>query len=108
MTQTSPTPETGAVTVLVAAFVLLTSLLLVRIAGLGSGAASRARAQTAADAAALAGVVDGRTGADELASVNGGVVMDWRDEGEQVQVTVRVDDAVALARAERTSTPPFG
>lgn len=100
--------ESGAVTVLIAVFVLLTALLVLRVAGLGGAAASRARAQTAADAAALAGVVDGREGADALAIVNGGEVVGWRDDGDEVQVTVRLDDAIAVARAERRSTPPFG
>ena len=102
------THEGDAVTVLVAAAILFASLLVLRVAAIGSAAAGRARAQTAADAAALAGVVGGRDDAETLANENGGVLTSWTDDGDEVQVSVRVDDAVAVARAERVSTPPFG
>ena len=100
--------ERAAVTILVAVFMLLAALLMVRVVELGAAAASRARAQTAADAAALAGVVEGREGADEIARRNGATLVAWVEEADQVQVTVRVDDAEATARAERIDTPPFG
>ena len=100
--------ERAAVTILDAVFMLLAALLMVRVVELGAAAASRARAQTAADAAALAGVVEGREGADEIARRNGATLVAWVEEADQVQVTVRVDDAEATARAERIDTPPFG
>ena len=102
------TNERGAVTVLVAACMVVTALVLLRVVRLGTAAASRAKAQSAADAAALAGVVEGRNGAAELASVNGGVLTDWVDNEDEVQVVVTVDDAQATARARREETPPFG
>ena len=101
-------PEGGAVAVLMAAAILVAALLVLRVATLGSAAAGRARAQTAADAAALAGVVGGRDDAETLANENGGVLISWSDDGDEVQVSVGVDDAVAVARAERVNTPPFG
>lgn len=107
-TSTDRRHEGGAITVLLAAAILAASLLLLRITALGSAAASRARAQTAADAAALAGVVGGRDEADALADANGGVLISWTDDGDEVQVSVQVDGALAVARAERVSTPPFG
>ncbi len=100
--------EHGAVTVLLAACMVVTALLVLRVVRLGTAAGSRARAQTAADAAALAGVVEGRDGAAELAGLNGGVLTGWVDNDDEVQVIVTVDDAQATARARREETPPFG
>lgn len=59
----------------------------------------RQRARTAADAAALAGVTDGRSGAADLARVNGGVLVGWSESGDEVRVVVRVGDRTATARA---------
>jgi hypothetical protein len=59
----------------------------------------RQRAQNAADAAALAGVVGGRDASVRLAASNGGVVVAWYRSGAEVTVTVRVDDQIAEARA---------
>ena len=62
----------------------------------------RAMAQTAADAAALASVVDpgdGRRRAGEMAAANGAVLESFRQLGPSVEVTVRVGRARAIARA---------
>ncbi len=59
----------------------------------------RQRARTAADAAALAGVADGRSAASELARANGGVLVAWSESNDVVTVTVRVGDRTAVARA---------
>lgn len=59
----------------------------------------RQRARTAADAAALAGVADGRGAAVELARANGGVLVAWSESNDVVTVTVRVGDRAATARA---------
>jgi hypothetical protein len=84
--------------------VLALGLGLVLVAALVLGAVGRAtgeraRAQTAADAAALAGVVEGRDGAAELARANGAELVDLRVEGGETVVVVRVGRAVATARA---------
>jgi hypothetical protein len=80
-----------ALAVTVAGAMLLASL--VRATG------DRARAQTAADAAALAGVVEGPGAAGELATANGGELLEFRQEGDEAVVRVRVGRAVAEARA---------
>lgn len=59
----------------------------------------RARAQTAADAAALAGAAEGPDRARQLAAANGAEMLSWRAEGEGVEVVVRVGNAQATARA---------
>lgn len=83
---------------LVALALALISVALV--ARFGSAAAEAARARTAADAAALAGAAGGRSDAVDLAAVNGGMVVDYVDEGGAVEVVVRVGRSVARARAE--------
>jgi hypothetical protein len=85
---------------------LLALLLLVVVAGgglalvaLGGRADDVARARTAADAAALAGAVDGRAVAEQVASANGARVVAFEQHGGEAQVTVRLADVEATARA---------
>jgi DNA-binding transcriptional regulator YdaS (Cro superfamily) len=59
----------------------------------------RQRALAAADAAALAGVTDGRAGAAALAAANGGVLVSWSVSGHEVAVVVEIDGQRAEARA---------
>lgn len=59
----------------------------------------RQQARSAADAAALAGVGGGSGAASTLASINGGVLVDWSTNRGQVTVRVQVGDQVATARA---------
>ena len=59
----------------------------------------RQRARAAADAAALAGVVDGRDAASVLASANGGVLVSYSESGDEVFVVVEVGGVRARARA---------
>lgn len=94
-------------TILVAATIVIVGYLALQVTRLSVAAADRARAQTAADAAALGGVVDGRDAAVELALANGAALTSFVDEGDRVEVRVTYNDAVATARAERTETPPF-
>lgn len=61
--------------------------------------ADRQRARSAADAAALAGVVDGRRAAATIAARNDGVLVAWHRQGDEVTVTVSVDGRTATARA---------
>lgn len=99
--------EHGAVTVLLAAAIVIVACLVLQVTKLSVAAADRARAQTAADAAALGGVVDGEEAAAELARSNGATLLSFVDEGNQVQVHVGFHGAVATARAERSETSPF-
>jgi Flp pilus assembly protein TadG len=80
----------------VLALVVVLGLGAVRLAGV---VADRARAHSAADAAALAGVVEGREGAERLAASNGGHVTGFERSGAEVEVRVRVGQAEAVARA---------
>lgn len=90
----------SAVLLLVAS-AAITVALLVAIARVGGVAVDRGRAQTAADAAALAGLTGGRAAAIALASANGATLVGWsRDPARhEVIVTVRVGDTSATARA---------
>jgi hypothetical protein len=75
------------------------AVLAVAIARFGAGLHDAARARTAADAAALAGVEGGRSDAAALAAANGGVLESFRREGDDVVVVVQVGRARASARA---------
>ena len=59
----------------------------------------RQRAQSAADAAALAGLDGGASDAAHLASMHGGELVSWSEQGAVVTVRVQVGDQVAVARA---------
>jgi hypothetical protein len=78
----------------------LTAVALV--ARLGVAADDAARARTAADAAALAGAIDGRRTAAEIAAANGGELLEFVRQGSVVEVVVGVNAARARARAETT------
>ena len=83
------------VAISIAALTATTSLL--------ESAHARERAQHAADASALAGVMGGRRAADRIAAANAGVIVAWARHGTggivTVTVTVRVDSTAATARA---------
>jgi hypothetical protein len=84
--------------------VVVTAVGLVVAAALGDvgrAVVDRQRARTAADAAALAGVLGGRGAAVELARRHGGALVGWEvgpGPGE-VTVVVRLGDARVVARA---------
>ena len=75
--------------------------LAAALADVGRLALDRTRAQTAADAAALASLPTGPRLASVIAAEHGGVVVSWtRGPGSyEVTVVVRVGDATATARA---------
>ncbi len=75
--------------------------LLAALVNFGGITQDRARAQTAADAAALASLDAGRAVAVDYAQHHGGVVVSWvSGPGEhEVTVVVRVGDSVSTARA---------
>lgn len=91
--------EGGQVMPLVVAVMVVVGVVMMALTHLGVAAADRARAQTAADAAALAGAADGRPAADELAVANGARLVSYREVGSDVIVTVAVNAARATARA---------
>lgn len=79
--------------------VAMTASVLIAMTPLLTGLVHRQRAQAAADAAALAGVVGGRAAATDLAGANGGVLVEWSDDGDHVTVVVAVGGHRARARA---------
>lgn len=85
------------------ALVVVLALGAVRLAAV---VIDRATAHSAADAAALAGAVEGREGAEQLAEANRGEVTSWQQSGDEVEVTVRVGDAEATARARLEPVTP--
>lgn len=94
--------ERGQTMPLLALLVLLTGGIAVGLVRFGATAAHLASAQTAADAAALAGAAEGRAAADDLAAANGARIDTYAVDGAEVDVRVRVPDGWARARARRT------
>ena len=58
-----------------------------------------ARAESAADAAALAGVTGGQAASGAIAAANGAALVAWSRSGHDVTVTVQVGEQEATARA---------
>lgn len=85
--------------------VCVSAVLLVAVlaaaASMGRTVIDRQRAQTAADAAALASLDGGQNVAVDLATRHGGTVVSWRvgPGSNEVTVVVRVGAATAIARA---------
>jgi uncharacterized membrane protein len=84
----------------VAVFLVVAIALLV-VVGLGHQTDDRARAQSAADAAALAGARDGEGAARSIAAANHAGVESFAIRGGEVEVIVRVGRSTATARARR-------
>jgi len=83
---------------LVLAIVMLMGLLVVR---LGLQVDERTRAQSAADAAALAGATEGEDVAGSVSEANGAVLESFVVRGFEVEVVVRCGNERATARARR-------
>jgi hypothetical protein len=81
--------------------VALAALVIVGLGRIGAVVVARAEAQTAADAAALAGAVHGRPAAEGLAAANGGRLVSWLAAGQEVEVVADVRGERAVARARR-------
>lgn len=93
--------EEGQALPLVAGVLALVLAITVGLVALSGVVGARSRAQTAADAAALAGAADGRDAAERVAGANGGEVEVYAARGAEVEVTVRVGEARATSRARR-------
>ena len=91
--------QRGQVLALLAVVVALAALVVVGLGRLGAVVVARAEAQTAADAAALAGALHGRPAADGLAAANGGRLVSWLAAGPEVEVVAEVRGERARARA---------
>lgn len=95
----SPSVERGQAVPVVLAAVAVLAVFLTALGWFGRSVVDAARARTAADAAALAGVAGGREQAARLATANGGVLVAFEWRGADVLVRVRVGRATAAARA---------
>lgn len=91
--------QRGQVTPLLALVVAVGCVLVMMLMRLGQNATDQARAQTAADAAALAGAIEGEAAADELARANGADLIAFSAGPDDVVVTVAVGRAEGQARA---------
>lgn len=98
--------ERGQALPLLVVVLVLAAAVAVVVADLGSAAVQRARARTAADAAALAGAAEGEAAARSVAADNGAEVVSFAVAGEIVEVVVVLGDARARATAEGRRTTP--
>jgi hypothetical protein len=85
--------------------VALCCVALLALVPVASALDDRARARTAADAAALAGAADGDQTARQIAEANGADLVELERTGDQVVVQVRVGEVEAYARARATRRP---
>ena len=92
-----------AAIVLVVVVCVLFATTAAALSTMGSSLVDRTRAQSAADAVALASLGGGRSIALELAGRHGATVVSWSSfgdgDGRVVAVVVRLGDATAAARA---------
>jgi hypothetical protein len=91
--------DSGQAVVLLLAVVVMAALSVVAVGLFSQRIVDRGRAQTAADAAALAATEGGRAAALRLAAGNGAILVDYAEAGDVVTVVVELDGARATARA---------
>jgi nitrous oxide reductase accessory protein NosL len=85
--------------VLLLAVVVVAVLSVIAVGDFAARVVDRGRAQTAADAAALAATIGGRSAAERLATSNGGRLLSYNESGDVVVVVVEVAGERAAARA---------
>jgi hypothetical protein len=102
-TMSSRVSDRGQATVLLLACVVFIALLAVGVGTMGDRLSAHARARTAADAAAVAGITTGAVGAGRVAGRNGAALVSFASAGGPdaitVTVVVEVDGQYASARA---------
>ena len=91
--------DRGQSVVLLLAVVVMAALSVIAVGNFAGRVVNRGRAQTAADAAALAATIGGRSAADRLATSNGGRLLSFDESGDAVVVVVEVAGERASARA---------
>ena len=91
--------DRGQAVVLLLAVVVMATLGVVGVGTFGARIVDRGRAQTAADAAALAATAGGRSAAARLAADNGASLISYAEAGDVVTVVVDVDGERATAKA---------
>lgn len=94
-----PKRDHGQAVILLLAVVMMAALAVVAVGAFSGRIIDRGRAQTAADAAALAATSGGRPAAVRLAAANGGTVIGYTEAGDAVTVVVEVEGERATARA---------
>ncbi len=87
----------------VAIMLVVLTVMVVLGVGVGAEVTKRSRVQTAADAAALAGVNGDRRGAEVVAKQNGALLRSFGLRDGVVTVEVSVDGYQASASAQRTN-----
>ena len=97
-----PGADRGQATPLAAAMMVVVLVAMGALVPAARALADRAHARTAADAAALAGAVEGEAAARALAEENGGDLLSFALRDGEVVVRVRVGGADAFARARAT------
>jgi hypothetical protein len=95
----------GQIVPLASALVGLCCVALLSLVPVARTLDDRARARTAADAAALAGAADSERTAREVAVANGADLLEIERNGDEVVVQVRVGEVEAYARARATPRP---
>jgi hypothetical protein len=103
--------QRGQALPLLALVIVLAGGAVVLLGRVGQAAVERARAVSAADAAALAGAANGTDAAAEAAEANGARVRRYEDIDGDTRVRVSLGGAEASARARRTNggvAPPPG
>jgi hypothetical protein len=92
-----------AAVLLVMVVCLVFTVSVTALATLGRDMTQRTRAQSVADAAALAGLVQGRGVGEEIAARHGASIVSWTmdsaADGDVITVVVLLGDATATARA---------
>lgn len=93
--------DSGQVMPLMAVGVLLVGGIALVIGHIGGMLVAHAQARAAADAAALAGALDGPAAASEAAIANGAQLLEVQVDETDTEVRVQVGEAIAWARARR-------
>jgi D-alanyl-D-alanine carboxypeptidase len=93
--------EQGSALPLMVLAVVVGGVLALQTGRLGGAAGDRARAQTAADAAALAGAAEGEGVARTLAEANGAQLVGYTTSGLDTRVEVELGTARASGKAHR-------
>jgi hypothetical protein len=91
--------DRGQAVVLLLTVVVLAALAVVAVGSFAQRVTARGRAQTAADAAALAATTGGRAAAQRLASANGATLVSLVVTGADVTVVVEFGGMRAAAQA---------
>jgi hypothetical protein len=91
--------DRGQAVVLLLAVVVMAALSLIAVGGFATRVVDHDRAQTAADAAALAATRGGRPAAERLATSNGGRLISFSESADAVVVVVEIAGERAAARA---------